>query len=70
MTHTPLLSSFQSTAERPNAQGRFRGFGSKYVPQMRMNTLAELETAYQQLRKMRCVFLLSLCFLKMIIKDS
>ncbi|MBN3908900.1 MAG: tryptophan synthase subunit beta [Nostoc sp. NMS1] len=48
MTTTPLSPS--STAQIPDALGRFGRFGGKYVPETLMPALAELETAYQQYR--------------------
>ncbi|QLE50668.1 tryptophan synthase subunit beta [Nostoc sp. C057] len=48
MTTTPLSPS--STAQVPDALGRFGRFGGKYVPETLMPALAELETAYQQYR--------------------
>jgi tryptophan synthase beta chain len=48
VTTTPLSPS--STAQVPDALGRFGRFGGKYVPETLMPALAELETAYQQYR--------------------
>jgi tryptophan synthase beta chain len=48
VTTTPL--SPNSTAQVPDALGRFGRFGGKYVPETLMPALAELETAYQQYR--------------------
>ncbi|WP_392479920.1 tryptophan synthase subunit beta [Nostoc sp. C110] len=48
MTTTPLSPS--STAQVPDALGRFGRFGGKYVPETLMPALSELETAYQQYR--------------------
>ncbi len=50
MTTTPLPSSSQAatSAQRPDAQGRFGKFGGKYVPETLMPALAELETAFYQ----------------------
>lgn len=49
MTVTPL--SVQSTAQLPDALGRFGQFGGKYVPETLMPALAELEKAFYQYRQ-------------------
>ncbi len=58
MTRTPLSSTHQSaidnlaevitSAQRPDALGRFGQFGGKYVPETLMPALSELETAFHQ----------------------
>lgn len=52
MTTTPFRPSSQptSSAQRPDALGRFGKFGGKYVPETLMPALAELETAFYQYR--------------------
>ncbi len=52
MTTTPLRPSSQptSSAQRPDALGRFGKFGGKYVPETLMPALAELEAAFYQYR--------------------
>lgn len=53
MTTTPFRPSSQpaSSAQRPDALGRFGKFGGKYVPETLMPALAELEAAFYQYRK-------------------
>ena len=58
VTRTPLSSTHQSaidnlaevitSAQRPDALGRFGQFGGKYVPETLMPALSELETAFHQ----------------------
>ncbi len=58
MTRTPLSSTHQSaidnlaevitSAQWPDALGRFGQFGGKYVPETLMPALSELETAFHQ----------------------
>jgi tryptophan synthase beta chain len=52
VTTTPLRPSSQptSSAQRPDALGRFGKFGGKYVPETLMPALAELEAAFYQYR--------------------
>ncbi len=52
MTITPFRPSSQTTssAQRPDALGRFGKFGGKYVPETLMPALAELEAAFYQYR--------------------
>ncbi len=52
MTTTPFRPSSQptSSAQRPDALGRFGKFGGKYVPETLMPALAELEAAFYQYR--------------------
>jgi len=52
VTITPFRPSSQTTssAQRPDALGRFGKFGGKYVPETLMPALAELEAAFYQYR--------------------
>ena len=52
VTTTPFRPSSQptSSAQRPDALGRFGKFGGKYVPETLMPALAELEAAFYQYR--------------------
>jgi tryptophan synthase beta chain len=52
VTITPFRPSSQptSSAQRPDALGRFGKFGGKYVPETLMPALAELEAAFYQYR--------------------
>lgn len=47
MTTTPLRST-SSSAQQPDAYGRFGKFGGKYVPETLMPALTELEAAFHQ----------------------
>ena len=49
VTLTPLPLN-QTSAQRPDALGRYGKFGGKYVPETLMPALSELETAFYQYR--------------------